>query len=428
VVVCVRSIWYSAAAFRGRPGGRHPVGDPVADLPPDRTLARSAWSDVPMEGGAHTRGPSHLLVVEDDGDIRESLISILEREGFVVSAAADGREALARLREASVDLVLLDLMMPVMDGWQFRLAQKRDPVLAQIPVLAISADAGPKAAAIDAAAYLPKPFDYDVLLATIRRVLVAFERRRLQPAEAPASPGEDHGAGESRAEAERLRSAFVANLSHEIRTPLNAVLSLTELLLGEAAGALTEEQRRYLEVIARNGQGLLRLVSNVLDIGDLAEGKLRLVDEALALEPLVRSVVAEQAPAAAGKQLVLSVSVAEGLPLVRGDAHRIRQVLAHLVGNAIKFTAEGAVRVMAERRGVDLAVSVCDSGIGIPEAALPKIFEEFSQVDERPMRRHPGAGLGLALASRLVRLMGGEISVRSGVGTGSCFTFTLPRA
>jgi signal transduction histidine kinase len=395
----------------------------VANDPPDRKHPDSAELGASPGGATHTHVPIRLLVVEDDADIRETLISILEREGFAVTAAADGREALARLREAAADLVILDLMMPVMDGWQFRLAQKRDPVLAQIPVLAISADAGPKAAAIDAAAYLSKPFDYDVLLATIQRVLLAFERRRLQPFAGDAA-GDD---SRWREQAERLRSAFVANLSHEIRTPLNAVLSLTELLLGEAAGPLTDEQRRYLDVIARNSQGLLRIVSNVLDIGDLTEGKLSLAQDVLSLEPLARSVVTEHAPAAASKRLVLSVTLPDGLPRVRGDAHRIRQVLAHLVGNAIKFTAEGAVRVVAEPRGRAIAVSVCDSGIGIPEAALPHIFDEFSQVDERSTRRHQGAGLGLALASRLVRLMGGEISVKSAVGTGSCFTFTLPR-
>jgi signal transduction histidine kinase len=398
-------------------------GDPVSTPSPEKPPAPPAA--VPAAG--HDQPPVlRILVVEDDPDIREALCSVLGDEGFATVAAADGSQALEILRGGlAVDLVVLDLMMPVMDGWQFRLAQKRNPLLAQIPVLAISANPSAKAAAIDAAAYLSKPFDFDTLISTVRRVLLAFERRGLQEKQPAATPGS--GAAPA-SEVQRLRNAFISNLSHELRTPLGAVLSLTELLLDDAAGPLTGEQRRYLEVIARNGRALLELVSDVLDIADLIEGRLQLSLGALAPADLLEAVVAKLGPSAAAKGLELSLDIRGALPLVRGDAHRVRQVAMHLVGNAIKYTVEGAVRVAAETRAGMVAVSICDSGIGIPAEALERIFEEFAQVDDRSTRRHQGAGLGLALAGRLVRLMGGELSVKSAVGAGSCFTFTLPRA
>ena len=228
--------------------------------------------------------------------------------------------------------------------------------------------------------------------------------------------------------ADRLKSVFIANMSHEIRTPLNSVLALSQLLRDGVAGGLTAGQRQYLEVIERNGQNLLRLINDILDLSRIEAGHLEMDTQTVDLAPHIRVIAAELAPLATAKELELVVKLPETLPAVRCDVDRVRQILTNLIGNAIKFTETGTVQVAAEAQGErPVAVSVIDTGVGIPEADLNKIFREFFQVDQTLARRQGGTGLGLAIASRLAQLMGGEIAVTSLVGHGSRFTLTLPR-
>jgi signal transduction histidine kinase/CheY-like chemotaxis protein len=229
-------------------------------------------------------------------------------------------------------------------------------------------------------------------------------------------------------EVDRLKSVFIANMSHEIRTPLNSVLALSQLLRDGVAGGLTAGQRQYLEVIERNGQNLLRLINDILDLSRIEAGHLEMDTQSVDLAPHIRAIATELAPLAMAKELELVVKIPETLPAVRCDIDRVRQVLTNLIGNAIKFTETGTVQVAAEPKASVLAVSVIDTGVGIPEADINKIFREFFQVDQTLARRQGGTGLGLAIASRLAQLMGGEISVTSLVGHGSRFTLTLPRA
>jgi signal transduction histidine kinase len=374
----------------------------------------AAWEDA----------PTRILLVEDDHDIRTSLESILADEGYLVQSCANGREALSELESAvAPDLIILDLMMPIMDGWQFRIHQKKDPGLAQIPVIAISADSSSKAAAVDAAAYLSKPFEHASLMSTIDRVLLAFERRKLH-----VRLTEVDSKTRSLQEMERLKSAFISNVSHEIRTPLNAVLSLSQLMRDGSAGPLTTEQTRYLDVIQRNGQNVLNLMSDMIDLANLETGDLEVAAEEISLHSVVQSVLPTLTPLAKAKKLALIVDVGENLPRVRADGHRAGQIVSHLVGNAIKFTEHGSIKIAAEITPGFVAIHVSDTGIGIPEETIERIFEGFYQVDHRLGRRHQGAGIGLSLVDRLVRLMGGEVTLRSTVGSGSRFTFTLPAA
>jgi signal transduction histidine kinase/CheY-like chemotaxis protein len=229
-------------------------------------------------------------------------------------------------------------------------------------------------------------------------------------------------------EADRLKSAFIANMSHEIRTPLNSVLALSQLLRDGMAGPLTNDQRNYLEVIERNGQGLLRLINDILDLSRIEAGHLEMDVRSVELEPVVRAAVSALAPLGEAKGLEVQVKVPPGLPPVRCDVDRVQQVLTNLVGNAIKFTEVGTVMVTAEEQGQAVAIVVTDTGVGIPQALTGKIFQEFFQVDQTLARRQGGTGLGLAIASRLAHLMGGDIKVQSLVGHGSRFTLTLPQA
>jgi CheY-like chemotaxis protein len=230
-------------------------------------------------------------------------------------------------------------------------------------------------------------------------------------------------------EVDRLKNAFIANMSHEIRTPLNSVLALTQLLREGVAGPLTVDQRKYLQVIERNGRGLLHLINDVLDLSRIESGHLEMDTEDLDLAPHVESVVEALAPLAAAKNIDLAVNIPPELPPARGDPDRFRQILTNLIGNAIKFTDDGGqVMVGAEAHVDTIAVVVTDTGVGIPDPYREKIFQEFYQVDQTLVRRQGGTGLGLAIARRLARMMGGDISVESVVSRGSRFSIKLPRA
>jgi len=229
-------------------------------------------------------------------------------------------------------------------------------------------------------------------------------------------------------EADRLKSAFIANMSHEIRTPLNSVLALSQLLRDGVAGSLTTDQRRYLEVIERNGQGLLHLINDILDLSRIEAGHMEIDAGSLEVEPQVSAVVDALMPLAAAKGLDLVTVLPPDLPPVHADGDRFRQILTNLVNNAVKFTESGQVRVSAEARGDAVILHVTDTGAGVPDAYRDKIFQEFFQVDQTLVRRQGGTGLGLAIARRLARLMGGEISVESVFGKGSRFSLRLPRA
>jgi signal transduction histidine kinase/ActR/RegA family two-component response regulator len=228
--------------------------------------------------------------------------------------------------------------------------------------------------------------------------------------------------------ADGRKSAFIANMSHEIRTPLNSVLALSQLLRDGMAGPISDDQRNYLEVIERNGQNLLRLINDVLDLSRIEAGHLPVDLQTLDLGGQIRAAVGGLAPLAEAKGLALQARLPERPALARGDADRVRQILTNLVGNAIKFTEAGRVTVSTEARGDAVAIHVTDTGVGIPPALQARVFEEFFQIGEPPAAGRPGGtGLGLAIASRLARLMDGAITVESAAGQGSRFTLTLPR-
>ncbi len=227
-------------------------------------------------------------------------------------------------------------------------------------------------------------------------------------------------------EANRHKSQFLANMSHELRTPLNAILGYTELILDNIYGAVPGEIRDVLERLEKSGRHLLSLINDVLDLSKIEAGQLTLSLTDYSMKEIVQTVVTAVESLATQKHLALRVTVPPDLPHGYGDERRLTQVLLNLVGNALKFTEAGEVRVEVGAADGRFLVSVSDTGPGIAPADQAKIFEEFHQADSSSTRKKGGTGLGLAIAKRIIELHGGRIWVESNPGKGSTFRFTVP--
>jgi signal transduction histidine kinase len=227
-------------------------------------------------------------------------------------------------------------------------------------------------------------------------------------------------------QASRHKSQFLANMSHELRTPLNAILGYTELIADGIYGELPEKVHEVLERVSHNGRHLLGLINAVLDLSKIEAGQLTLVLGDYTMKELVYGAASAVESLAAEKQLALQVELSRDLPPGRGDRQRLGQVLLNLIGNAIKFTDQGEVKITVNATAELFEVAISDTGPGIAPADQARIFDEFQQVDDSSTRTKGGSGLGLAIARKIINLHGGEIGVESKVGAGSKFWFRLP--
>jgi signal transduction histidine kinase len=222
------------------------------------------------------------------------------------------------------------------------------------------------------------------------------------------------------------KSQFLANMSHELRTPLNAILGYTQLIINRIYGDVPDKIKEALSRIEVSGRHLLDLVNDVLDLSKIEAGQLKLSLKQYAMRDLVKEVVMAMEPLACRKGLAFTWQIPEGLPAGTGDDRRIKQVLLNLIGNAIKFTDCGEVRVHIVFDNDRFTVSVVDTGPGISVTDQARIFEEFQQADSSATREKGGTGLGLAIVKRIIHLHGGSIGVQSTLGAGSTFSFSLP--
>ena len=226
--------------------------------------------------------------------------------------------------------------------------------------------------------------------------------------------------------ASRHKSEFLANMSHELRTPLNAIIGFSEVLAQGMFGVINEKQTEYLHDILESGRHLLSLINDILDLSKIEAGRMELEPADFDLPSAIENALTLVRERASRRGITLGSTIDERLGLMRGDERKVKQVLLNLLSNALKFTPEGGrIDVGARRDGEVAEVSVADTGIGIAPGDQEAVFEEFRQVGAAE-RKAEGTGLGLALSRKFVELHGGKIWVRSELGHGSTFTFTLP--
>jgi signal transduction histidine kinase len=234
-------------------------------------------------------------------------------------------------------------------------------------------------------------------------------------------------------QADRLKSAFLATMSHELRTPLNSIIGFTGILLQGMVGELNEEQHKQLGMVRNSAQHLLSLINDVLDISKIEAGQLELLCEPFDIRDAIERAIQTVKPLATDKGLALNQELHIDRCFPCSDRRRIEQILINLLNNAVKFTETGSVTLRVEEQTVapqdatHVVFSVTDTGIGIKEEDMVKLFKPFQQIDIGTDRRYEGTGLGLSICSRLLDLMGGSIAAHSdGPGRGSTFTFVLP--
>jgi len=358
-----------------------------------------------------------ILVADDNADMRDYLAGLLGR-AHDVTTVSDGVEALHAALRDPPDLVLSDVMMPGLDGFQLLQALRADARTRTIPMLLLSARAGEEATVegllVGADDYLVKPFSARELMARVQAALWLAELRKEQKARAAAD------------EASRLKDEFLATVSHELRTPLCSIMGWASILsrTPPSAGTLA----RGLEIISRNAELQRAIIEDILDMSRIVAGRLRLECAPVDLAAVVAEAVEVVRPAAAAKAIEVRYRPEEGPSPVVGDPLRLAQIAWNLLSNAVKFTPRGGhVEVALARAGAAVELRISDSGEGIPATLLPHVFDRFRQADGSPTRRHGGLGLGLAIVKELVELHGGEVRAENpGRGQGATFTVQLP--
>jgi signal transduction histidine kinase len=368
-----------------------------------------------------------VLCVDDIGANLELLESILVPRGYAVVTAANGQDALLKIRSQAIDLVLLDVMMPGMDGFEVCRQIKEDQALRNIPVIMITALSAKedRVRGIEAGAeeFLSKPFDQTEALARIRMLLkvkgLDDDRRRAEEALQQSN--------DRLRDVEALRDSLVHMIIHDLRNPLTAIVNFAHFLETAEGGNLSEKGRGYVGYIIKSSDFLTEMCSSMLDVSKMESGQMQLKLADCDLGAIAGEVVSRLAALKGERQIALALPAQP--VLLRGDAQLLSRLLQNLVGNALKFVpvATGRIDIALESGGGRVRCTVRDNGPGIPREHQQKVFDKFWQGEAREQGFKYSSGLGLTFCKMVVEAHGGKIGVESEVGAGSTFWFELPQ-
>ena len=402
-----------------------------------------------------TAQASSILVVEDSLVQRTMLRRTLVEAGHDVTEAADGLEGLAALQDTVFDLIVSDVEMPNMDGCELCQAVRRDPRLASIPVMLVTALTSPADLArgimAEADTYITKPYKPDALLSRVEALLgtkhptleegatctVSFAGESY---EVPADPqytlnfllATYENVVDQNRELDLLnqqKNQFLGMAAHDMRNPLFVIEQFSALLTGGMLGEIVAEQAKLIDRIRANSEFMLRLVDELLDITKIESGTLQLDMQPTDVVEFVERNLALNRVVAESKDISLAFDPPADLPAIEMDAAKMEQVLNNLLSNAIKYSHAGTrVDVLVELSEGALRLSVSDQGQGIPEDEQAELFTPFQQTSVRATEGEKSTGLGLAITKRIVAGHRGRIWVESEVGTGSTFHVELPSA
>ncbi len=368
---------------------------------------------------------SQILVVDDTPINLELLCNAVRQLGYEAVAANSGKRAMEKLAEGTIDLVLLDYLMPEKSGLEVLVDIKNNPSLAGLPVVMVTGYYDTQvvidALKLGAADYINKPFEFEVLKV---RIDMQLQRRKMeQEMLKMRQVAEDTNVSKSR---------FLSFVSHELRSPLNSVVGYCDLLELVMTRDGINDYLEHVAHIKSAGMHILSITSDLLDLAQIESGKLKMNYKNVALAELVESIVAEMQPLMRKNQNRLKVQLGKELGPVLIDEVRFRQIVDNLLSNGAKYTHGGEVALtvekIKEKAEAMLRISVQDTGIGIPRDKLDTLFREFSKVDDKSGSAPygTGTGLGLMITRQLCEQMGGNISVASEQGAGTVFTVTLP--
>lgn len=369
-----------------------------------------------------------VLIVDDRIENILALERIIRRLDVDIYKTQKGSDAISLLLSNDFAIVLLDVNMPDIDGFQVAEIIRRNEELRHVPIVFITGEdkdnpylfKGYELGAVD---ILFKPVIPEILLSKIKVFIDVYTERKAIEKQKEI------------AETDALtKSNFLANMSHEIRNPMNSIIGMGDALLDTD---LTEQQRKYVESFQRACEHLLYIINDILDYSKIESGEILIENKSFNVFELIESIIMMLSFEAEGKGLKLTSKIDQSIPRVlHGDPHRIQQVIINFMTNAIKFTPKGKVSLIVEKKQdgsnddtenmLELVFAVEDTGIGIQEQNLQKIFERFKQESSSTEIEFGGTGLGLSISKELVDLMGGELSVSSEVGKGTRFDFCIP--